>query len=141
MREDTAKLYREAAVRGASPVGLVVLLYEEALRDLRRALAAVARRDIEERTLSLSHALQVIGYLQSVLNFERGGRVAVQISAFYDFSRSRLLEANLQNSSEILEHLLHEFTETAEAWRQVGHELEAMAVPAPEHEPASGWAG
>ena len=39
--------YREAAVAGASPLRLVILLYEQGLEDLRRALAAQNRGDIE----------------------------------------------------------------------------------------------
>ena len=122
-KKDTAKLYREAAVRGASPVGLVIILYEEALRALRRAEAAMERGEVEERSLAISHALRVIGYLQSVLDFERGGRLAHQLSSFYDYSKRRMLEANAKNSAEILGRLIKDFTDSTEAWREVERTL------------------
>ena len=49
--KDPARAYRESAVRGASPVGLIVMLYEEVLRTLRRAQRAIQQNDIEARTL------------------------------------------------------------------------------------------
>ena len=134
-KKDTAKLYREAAVRGASPVGLVIILYEEALRALRRAEAAMGRGEVEERSLAISHALQVIGYLQSVLDFERGGRVALQLSSFYDYSKRRMLEANVENSAEILGRLIKDLTDSAEAWREVER---ALAGTSQATEPAPG---
>ena len=62
---DARSSYREATARGASPVQLVILLYEQAIEDLRRAVLALEKGDIEARTCSLNHALMVIGQLQA----------------------------------------------------------------------------
>jgi flagellar protein FliS len=124
-KNNTARMYREAAVRGASPVGLVVILYEEALRALRRAEAAMDRGDIEERTNSISHAIQVIGYLQFVLDFERGGAVARQLSSFYNYCRGKMLEASVKNSPDLLAQLVSDFADSTEAWREVERALAA----------------
>jgi flagellin-specific chaperone FliS len=37
--------YREAAVRGASPVELVVRLYEQMIEDMRQVSAAIEKND------------------------------------------------------------------------------------------------
>lgn len=55
-----AKAYRQFSVEGASPVGLVVMLYERAIADLQRATTAVEAHDIELRTKHLDHFLGVI---------------------------------------------------------------------------------
>ena len=55
---DIRQSYREAAVRGASPLQLVVRLYEQLVEDLRRIAAAMERR-VEIRFLpgrKLQHA-------------------------------------------------------------------------------------
>ena len=70
------KAYREADVRGASAVRLVVLLYEQIVRDLNQAAQAVEQNDIELRTRCINHAILVVGYLQSPLDFGKGGKVA-----------------------------------------------------------------
>jgi flagellar biosynthetic protein FliS len=51
--------YREADVRGATAVRLVVLLYEQIIRDLTQAAQAIEQNDIESRTKFINHALLV----------------------------------------------------------------------------------
>ena len=116
---DPIRLYRESAVRGASPVGLIVILYDEVLLCIRRAQRALEMNNIESRALELSHAIRIIGHLQSVLDFQAGGEVARNISRFYDIARAKALEANLQSSPVILQWLSTEFSEHLLAWKQV----------------------
>jgi len=124
MTTDPARAYRESAVRGASPVGLVVILYQEILRSLLKAQQALKEGDIEKRTLQLSHSIEVIGHLQGILDFEKGGDVATNLSRFYDVSRAKILEANILASKDILEWLVNEFSSHIEAWQQVERALD-----------------
>jgi flagellar protein FliS len=111
--------YREAAVEGASPVRLVILLYEQAQEDLREALAAHRRGDIEARTGYINHAILVIGYLQASLDKERGGRVAVNLERFYDQVRSGLVDAQFRQSAAALEQQIALLMQVHEAWCEV----------------------
>jgi flagellar protein FliS len=111
--------YRRHAVGGASPVGLVVLLYGTIVVSLIRALEAVKRNDIEKRVSEINHVLKVIGQLQGVLDFERGGKVAVELDRFYNVMRARALQASFKNSPEILQELIKHFTSLKEAWQIV----------------------
>src|SRR5579863_2325671 len=79
--------YREADVRGATAVRLVVLLYDQLIQDLTRAAQAIELNHIELRTNSINHAILVIGYLQSPLDFEKGGKVARDLDHFYNTLR------------------------------------------------------
>ena len=63
---DARSSYREAAVRGASPVRLIICLYEQAIEDLRRAVVAMDKGAIEIRTREINHALLVIAQLQEL---------------------------------------------------------------------------
>ncbi len=55
-----AKLaYRENAVRGATPIELVVILFDAAIDDMRRAASAIQTGDIEERATAIRHAMLV----------------------------------------------------------------------------------
>jgi flagellar protein FliS len=121
--KDLARFYRESAVRSASPVGLIVILYEETIRSLRKAQTALKQKNIEQRTLELTHAIKVIGHLQSVLDFERGGAVARNLWNFYNAARTAILGANSDSGNEILEALAADFSSVAQAWQQVDHEI------------------
>ncbi len=111
--------YREAAVPGASPVRLVILLYEQAAEDLRCALAAHQRGDIEARTREINHAILVIAHLQSSLDKDLGGMVAVNLERFYNQVRASLVDAQCQQSAALLERQIIFLMQVHEAWCQV----------------------
>jgi len=111
--------YREAAAQGASPVRLVICLYEQAIEDLHRALVALHHKDIGERTRSVNHAITVIGYLQSTLNMEHGGAVAKNLEHFYNVIRARLIDAQCMQSAAIVEQQISLLMQVHEAWLEV----------------------
>ncbi len=115
--------YREAAVQGASPVRLVILLYEQAVEDLRRALACHARGEVENRTRQINHAILVIGHLQATLDRERGGKVAENLSRFYDLVRSNLVEAQCKQSAAAIEQQISQLIRVRDAWCTVEKEI------------------
>jgi flagellar secretion chaperone FliS len=119
MIKEAVRAYRESAVRGASPVGLVVILYEEAQRCIRAAVRGIEQRNIEQRTLELSHAIRVIGHLEAVLDHEAGREVARNLVRFYNVARAKILEASFRADAGALESLAADFANLAEAWKQV----------------------
>jgi len=125
--------YREAAVEGASPLRLVILLYEQAFEDLRRALDAHRRGDIEGRTGHINHAILVIGHLQASLDKEQGGRVALNLERFYDQLRRGLVEAQFKQSAAGLEQQISHLMQVHEAWCELER---ANAAPASAPGPA-----
>jgi flagellar protein FliS len=126
---DARSSYREAAVRGASPVRLVICLYEQTIEDLRRAVIAQEKGDIEARTRGINHALAVIAQLQGSLDMERGGEVAKNLARFYSLVRSGLTEAQVQQSIRILEQQISQLATVHEAWLEVER---ATSAPAPQ---------
>lgn len=113
---DARSSYRESSVRGASPVRLVISLYEQAIEDLRRAVIALEKGDIEARTREINHALMVIAHLQGSLDMERGGDVAKNLAHFYNLLRSGLTEAHVKQSSNLLQQQISQLVEVHEAW-------------------------
>ncbi|MGB2606634.1 MAG: flagellar export chaperone FliS [Candidatus Sulfotelmatobacter sp.] len=125
---DARTCYREAAVRGASPVRLVICLYEQAIEDLRCAVIALERGDIEARTRAINHALMVISQLQGSLDKQRGGEVARNLERFYNQVRSGLVEAQEKQSTRVLEQQISQLVTVYEAWLEVER---ATAGPIP----------
>jgi flagellar secretion chaperone FliS len=111
--------YREATVRGASPLRLVVCLYEQAIQDLRQAALELVKGNIEARTRKINHAITVIGQLQGTLDMERGREVARNLELFYNTLRSGLIEAQSKQSLQILEHQIAQLVLVYEAWLEV----------------------
>ena len=76
MRETAREQYRRMAVESATPAGLVGMLYEGVVTCLRLAMDAAQRNDIPRRVEHANRALDIIAYLRSTLDGERGGQVA-----------------------------------------------------------------
>ena len=121
--------YREADVRGASPVRLVVLLYEQAIQDLRQAAQAMDENNIELRTNLINHAIEVIGRLQGTLDMQGGGQVARNLEGFYEGLRAKLCSAQIQQSKEILLRQITDLFALREAWVEVDRAESAGSAP------------
>lgn len=129
---DARSSYRESSVRGASPVRLVIVLYEQAIEDLRRAVIALEKGAIEVRTREINHALLVIAQLQGSLNMERGGEVARNLARFYGLVRAGLTEAQLKQSSILLQQQISQLAEVHEAWLEVERATAKLDSPVPQ---------
>jgi len=130
--------YASESAAGVSPVGLVIRIYENIVSDLGRAIQAVRDCNIERRTAQLQHALLLIAHLQSALDMNRGGDPARLLNRFYALARARILEAQMQQSTNILEEISRDFLSVREAWTQVENEQALMSTaPSPPMEHGS----
>ncbi|HUM07097.1 MAG TPA: flagellar export chaperone FliS [Terriglobales bacterium] len=116
---DAIRAYRESELVADNPVHLVVLLYDQLLRDLQRAIDAVAKGDITARIRELDHALLVIGQLQGTINLAGGGEVARTLDSFYSVVRHNLLLAASGASLDLLEKQRQQILAVREAWLEV----------------------
>ncbi|MFZ0963306.1 MAG: flagellar export chaperone FliS [Terriglobia bacterium] len=116
-----AHAYRQFSVQGATPLGLVVMLYDGAIAAMKRAVAAIEARDIQKKCADLNRALAIMAQLEGTLNFAQGGEVAKTLKALYTFARAEILKANIQNSEEILRSLIEKLSSVREAWYQAEH--------------------
>jgi flagellar secretion chaperone FliS len=115
---DPRQMYQDNAVRGAAPIELVVLLYDSAIEDMRRALAAMKKGDIETRSAGVGHALIVLQQLQGTLDFEHGGHAARQFEQFYNLVRAKLLESQISGSSDLMQQQVRFMSEVRDCWVQ-----------------------
>lgn len=122
--------YRETTVGGANPVRLVILLYEQAMEDLRRAVNAQKNADVEGRSRELNHAIQVVGHLQATLDKEQGGKVAEILDRFYEQVRCGLVEAQCKQSVSLIEQQIAYLLEVHEAWCNVERAMASSTASA-----------
>ncbi len=124
---DARRIYQDSAVRGATPIELVIVLYDSAIEDMRRALAAMGASDIETRAAKVSHALMVLQQLQGTLDFEQGGSSAKQFEQFYNMVRAKLLESQLRGSSDLMQQQIRYMSEVRDCWMQAKRLLQPKA--------------
>jgi flagellar protein FliS len=118
-KSQTELTYLRAAAQNATAVGLVIILYDLLIHDLEQAIAAFADRDIERRTAEIKHALLVLQQLDGSLDRENGAEAAKHFSSFYSALRSKIFEAQLKASPEILRKQIDLVLDVRQAWQQV----------------------
>ncbi len=110
--------YREAAIRGASQIELVILMYDMIVEDLTRAIDAIRTNDIERRTIEIKHTISVLEQLQVCLNMTDGGEAAQYMDRLYSIARGKVLEAHIKSSTAILKEQIWIFADLRAAWRR-----------------------
>lgn len=116
-----AQAYRQFSVQGATPLGLVVMLYDGAIAAMERAATAIEAHDVSKKCAQLNRALAIIAQLEGTLNFELGGEVARTLKSLYVYTRGQAMKANIENSPEILRSLIEKLSTVREAWYQAEH--------------------
>ena len=116
-----ALAYRQLSVQSATPLGLVVMLYDGAIAALRQAVTAIEAHDIPNKCIHLNRAQAIILQLEGTLNFEQGGEVAQTLKALYVHARAQILKANIEDSPEILRALIEKTSTVREAWYEADH--------------------
>ncbi len=126
--------YLEERILSADPLELVRVLYQAAMRAVRKARGHMAAGEIAERARSISQAYRVLSELNRSLDHQRGGDLSRRLAGMYAYMMRRILDANRQQSDEPLAEVLGLLATLAEGWDAL--------KPAPEPEvPAAGpWA-
>ena len=118
----TARKYQEINITTASPMELVVFLYDECIRTLEKAEQAFEIAEpnrIEAISNSLLHAQDIITELAVSLDMERGGEIAHNLQRLYDFMVNHLSQANIRKEPQPIRDVRKMMTDLREAWAEV----------------------
>jgi flagellar secretion chaperone FliS len=116
-----AKVGLETGVSSASPHKLIVMLYDGALAAIMTAITQMKAGNIQEKGKAISKAIRIIDDgLRASLDKEAGGEIARNLDALYDYMSRRLLEANINNSPEMLDEVRALLADLRDTWNQIG---------------------
>lgn len=123
-----ASSYLQTEVQSRTPLELVVMLYDGAIRFLNSARSAIERNDIAARRDSISRALAVLSELQSTLDMEQGGEVAVSLDKLYTYLNGRLIDASFKKDVRPIDEALKVLTTLRGAWGDIAAQAPAQAA-------------
>ena len=129
----------ETGVLAASPHQLILMLFEGAEASLRSAMLQMKAGDIPAKGRAISKAIDIIqNGLRASLDKKAGGAIAENLDALYEYMGTRLLQANLNNSPEMIQEVLGLLGELHGAWKAIAPAANpAQAVAAPRAQAAS----
>lgn len=114
-----AEAYKRTSVQSSSPLELVVMLYDGAIRFVIEAREAIARNDVRGRSSAVSRTLAIIAELQNTLNLKDGGEVGRELDRLYSYVNAKLLEVTAQGDDEAAREVQKLLTTLREGWSQI----------------------
>ena len=108
--------YRRTEIESRTPLELVVMLYDGALRFLAEARGAMERKDVPTRRTALGRALAIVSELQSTLNMDAGGEISVELDRLYSFVTMRLTDASSTQDVRPLDDAVRVLSTLREGW-------------------------
>ncbi len=108
-------------VAAASPIRLVQMLYDGALKAIWAAQEHIKQQNVSGKGESITKAIAIVGELHASLNHEVGGEIAMSLSALYEYMTRRLLHANLKGDPQALKEVEQLLSALREAWVEIGN--------------------
>ena len=114
-----AQAYYQTQIQSRSPLELVVMLYDGALRFLQQTVDAMERGDLVAKRDSLSRAMAIVTELHGMLDLEQGGEVAASLDSLYTYMMERLTTANQQRDKAPVAEVMRLMSGLRDAWSQI----------------------
>lgn len=110
----------DSRIEGATPHGLVQILFDELVRALETLAALGPQGDAARRNERHARAASILHGLDSALDMERGGEIARSLSQIYREARRLLGQAHRDGDTDALTQARTMIAEIAEAWQAIG---------------------
>lgn len=112
-----ANQYKATQVKTATPGQILILLYEAAIQNIKKAIECIEKKDIGGKGIYIGKTHDIVNELTNSLNFEIGGDVARNLERLYNFTTEQLVKANLESSKEILLSVQQNLETLLVGWR------------------------
>lgn len=111
--------YLANEVMQASPKRLIELLLEGCIKNLKLAVIAIDKEDVNLAHNKLVRAQDIISELRYSINEEVGGEVAQQFIQLYEYINNQLLLANLKKDKAVVEKIEGMVEELLATWKRM----------------------
>jgi len=137
MPNNALSAYKETRIRTASQGQLIVMLYDEAVKQLDRAVELLGlnksgKRDpsrIEVIGKAIIKARDIITELMVSLDFDQGGEIAQNLFALYTWFNKELMEAHMSIDIVRITEVRNMVNELRGAWVETSAKTSAQGRP------------
>src|SRR5690348_7486333 len=114
------KEYQNNQVTTADPKGLIVMLYEGAIKFLNGALSNIDDfRKYDKVNQQIIKAQDIITELMLSLDLDKGQEIAQNLLSLYVYVKKLLLEGNIKKERKPIEDAVRMLTTLKEGWDQM----------------------
>ena len=110
--------YRQTSVKTASQGRLIVMLYDEAIKqmDIAHDELSKEKQQLDLIHNSISKTQDIITELMASLDFEKGGDISQNLYNLYMFFNRELVQANISKDVKPLKDVRQFMSDLREAW-------------------------
>jgi flagellar protein FliS len=108
--------YEEQSVLTMSRGELIVKLYDEVIKNLRRASLLFNQQNNDAAKKSTERCKNILNYLISILNDQY--EVSNNLKRIYFYMIGQIIQANVHNESEYLDKIIPTVQDLRSAWEQ-----------------------
>jgi flagellar secretion chaperone FliS len=112
-------------VAASDPHGLIVMLLDGALERIAAARGFMANGMQAEKGRLIGRAVAIVDELRISLDSARGGELARNLEALYDYIGRQLMRANAENRVDLLDEVTALLQEIRTAWIAIPAEVRA----------------
>ena len=109
--------YKNQEVSMASPMALIVMLYNGCIKRLKLARMAIEKKDYEDANNQLKKSQAIITELASSLDFNYP--IANDLMALYEFMLREIIDINIKKDADRIEPVINMLSGLRDAWKQV----------------------
>ncbi|WP_028974725.1 flagellar export chaperone FliS [Spirochaeta cellobiosiphila] len=123
MRNNALNAYKQTKVKTAGQGKLIVMLYDEAIRQMDKAVELLESesKSFDKVNAAIIKAQDVFTELMVGLDFEKGGDIANNLLNLYMFFNQELVSANIEKNSGKIKHICKMATDLRSAWDQISN--------------------
>ena len=111
-----AQVGNQSTAAFANPHRLIQMLMEGALEKISKAKGFMANGNVAKKGEHISWAISIIEGLRVSLDHTQGGQISQNLESLYIYMNSRLTQANLHNSIEMLDEVIGLLIDIKSGW-------------------------
>ncbi len=112
-----AKNYKQMQITTASPAQILILLYEGAIQNVKKAIFAIEQKNTADKGKYITKTHDIINELTVSLNHEVAGQIAKDLEGLYNFMVTQLLKANIENDKQPLVAVQKNLETLLDGWK------------------------
>ena len=113
------EIYQETAITTQTQGKLIVMLYDGAIKFLKIAIKEIEAKNPEAKAKYISKAIDIIFELNTVLDMEVGGEIAINLRKLYLFMGQHLTQANIKQDTGKIEEVIELLKELNHSWKAI----------------------
>lgn len=115
--------YKTTSIQSASREKLLLMMYEGAIKFLKKAILAAEQNQIAERGTNIVRVYDIILELNNTLDHNVGGEVAKNLEQLYMFITDQLTQANISGDPQYLRSALKILETLYDGWQKAVEQL------------------